>query len=46
MTDGFSSNHKRSTSSAKMDVSNIDTKPLFPDSDTDGDAPIDCRKSN
>jgi hypothetical protein len=46
MTDGSSSNRKRSASSAKMDMSNDDTKPLFPDSDTDGDAPNDRRKSN
>jgi hypothetical protein len=46
MTDGSLSNRKRSASSAKMDMSDDDTKPLFPDSDTDGDAPNDRRKSN
>jgi hypothetical protein len=45
-TDGSSLNRKRSTSSAKMDLSDDDSKPLFPDSDTDGDAPDDRRKSN
>ena len=45
-TDGSSLNRKRSASSAKMDLSDDDSKPLFPDSDTDGDAPDDRRKSN
>ena len=45
-TDGSSSNRKRSASSAKMDLSDDDSKPLFPDSDTDGDAQSDRRKSN
>jgi hypothetical protein len=45
MTDGSSSNHKRSASSAKMDISDDDNKPLF-DSDTDGDHPSDRKKSN
>ncbi len=46
MTDGSSTNRKRSASSAKMDMSDDDTKPIFPDSDTDGDAPNDRHKSN
>jgi len=45
MTDGSSSNRKRSASSAKMDMSD-DDKSLFPDSDADGDAPDDRHKSN
>jgi len=45
MTDGSSSGRKRSASAAKMDVSD-DDKSLFDDSDDDGDAPADRRKSN
>jgi hypothetical protein len=45
-TDGSSSNRKRSASSARMDMSDDDNKPLFPNSDTDGDAPSDRHKSN
>jgi hypothetical protein len=45
MTDGSSSNPKRSASSAKMDMSD-DDKSLFPDSDADWDASDDRRKSN
>jgi hypothetical protein len=45
MTNGSSSHRKRSTSAARMDVSD-DNKSLFGDSDTDGDAPDDRQKSN
>ena len=45
MTDGSSSNRKRSASSARMDVSD-DDKSLFSDTDNDGDAPDDRHKSN
>jgi hypothetical protein len=45
-TDGSSLYRKRSASSARMDMSDDNNKPLFPDSNTDGDAPNDCRKGN
>jgi|688.fasta_scaffold1025927_1 hypothetical protein len=45
MTDGSSSNRKRSASSARMDVSD-DDKSLFADTDDSGDAPDDRRKTN
>jgi hypothetical protein len=46
MTDSSSTNRKRSASSAKMDISDDDNKPLFPDSDSDVDNKTDRRKSN
>jgi hypothetical protein len=46
MTDSSSTNRKRSASSAKMDISDNDNKPLFPDSDNDEDDKTDRRKSN
>ncbi len=45
MTDGSSSNRKRSASTERMDVSDNDTS-LFADTDDNWDAPDDRRKNN